>query len=61
MLSKERLNGLLFAIMGSNTLVKRWWNKPHQDLDNKPPVEVYESDPKRVTNVILKVVNRECK
>jgi len=53
MIDKNRLTGLLFAIMGSNTLVERWWATPNKSLDMKSPNLMYEINPERVRDLIL--------
>ena len=53
-----RLNGLLFAITGSNTLVDRWWSTPNKEFGMQTPVEVFQTDPKSVAKYILSYANQ---
>ena len=57
MLEKTRLDGLLFAILGDQTLVKRWWNRPNQAFDGAMPIDVFVLQPERVRDYIFNAAN----
>ena len=57
MMDKERLNGLLFAIIGDEKLVERWWNSPNKYFDNALPIDVFVLQPERVRDYIFKAAN----
>jgi hypothetical protein len=49
----QYLNTILFSLLGSNDLVRRWWESPNKAFDNLTPVEAYKTDKKLVINYIL--------
>lgn len=51
--SKQRLDTLLVALVGSQHLVARWWEGPNTAFDLRTPTETYKEDPKKVINYIL--------
>jgi hypothetical protein len=53
-MDKTRLDGLLFAIVGDDTLVERWWNGPNKAFDMQKPIDMFEVDSERVRDYILK-------
>jgi len=53
-MDKTRLDGLLFAIVGDDTLVERWWNGPNKAFDMQKPIDIFEVDSERVRDYILK-------
>jgi hypothetical protein len=55
-MDKNRLNGLLFAILGDDDLVERWWSRPNAWLDEKTPEELFKTDPERVRDHIFSFV-----
>lgn len=56
-ISKTSLDGLLFAMMGSNTLVNRWWTDPNKAFDNQAPIDVFAVDPAKVRDYIFNAAN----
>lgn len=52
-MDKNRLNGLLFAMTGSQTLTERWWNSPNKAFDMQKPIDVFEVDSERVRDYII--------
>ena len=54
---KQRLDGLLFAILGDAILVERWWHRPNKGLNDALPIDVYVVNPEAVRDYILKAVN----
>lgn len=57
MIEKNRLDGLLFAIMGDNKLVERWWHSPNKEFDNALPIDVFVLQPERVSEYIFRAAN----
>lgn len=57
MITKQRLDGLLFAILGDQTLVDRWWAGPNRAFDNQSPVEVFKMAPEKVRDYIFAAAN----
>lgn len=41
---KLKLNKILFALLGSDELVSKWWNSPNKAFDLKTPYEMWETD-----------------
>jgi hypothetical protein len=56
-IEKSRLDGLLFAILGDQTLVERWWNGKNKAFDNEQPIKVFEQQPERVRDYIFRAAN----
>lgn len=57
MIDKKRLDGLLFAILGDQTLVDRWWASPNKSFEMVPPQLVFEDNPERIRDYILRAAN----
>lgn len=57
MIDKRRLDGLLFAIIGDQTLVERWWNSPNKSFDMALPIDLFVVNPERVRDYIFKAAN----
>jgi hypothetical protein len=41
--SMAEVNRLLFSLLGSNDLVKQWWNSPNKHWDGKTPLEIWST------------------
>jgi hypothetical protein len=57
-IEKTRLDGLLFAIIGSQSLVSKWWKTPNPSFDLQTPEQMFNSDPERVRDHIFAFVGR---
>lgn len=44
MISKTRINTILFALLGKKLLVEMWWNSPNKAFDGKTPNEIEDLD-----------------
>lgn len=55
--NKQKLNGILFAMMGDDLLVQRWWNGANQAFDGQTPNDVFAQDPSKVRDYIFKAAN----
>jgi len=54
MIEKSQLDGILFAMVGDDTLVERWWNGPNKAFDMQKPIDIFEVDSERVIDYIMK-------
>lgn len=43
--TKNQLDALLFAMLGSEELVHKWWNSPNKAFDDRFPKDFYYQDP----------------
>lgn len=40
----EHIDAMLFALLGSHELVKKWWLSPNKYFDMRTPKEVWDCD-----------------
>lgn len=52
-LIKRDLNVCLFALLGSDELIKKWWQSPNLSFEGKTPSEVFEVDRQEVIDYVL--------
>lgn len=45
LMTKNRLDLLLFLLLGSTDLVQKWWVSPNKAFDDRMPKDVYYQDP----------------
>lgn len=50
---KLRCDDLLTALVGKN-LVDDWWNRPNKGFDLQTPITVFEQNPERVYNYLMR-------
>ena len=43
--TKSQLDAMLFAMLGSDELVRKWWHSPNLAFDDMFPKDVYDQDP----------------
>lgn len=55
--SKQSLNGILFAMLGDDKLVNKWWNSPNKAFNNALPIDVWIVNPDSVKKYIMKAAN----
>ena len=55
---KRKLNVCLFAMLGSDDLVNRWWESPNLAFENKTPNEVYEENEQQVIDYVLSYLQK---
>ncbi len=55
---KRKVNICLFAMLGSDELVKKWWTSPNLAFENKTPAEVFEVNQKDVIDYVLGYMQR---
>jgi hypothetical protein len=44
-MSKQRLDAILYLLLGSTDLVHKWWISPNKAFDDMMPKDVYYQDP----------------
>lgn len=59
MIDKNRLNSLLFSLLGSDELVENWWDSPNKAFDMITPNEMMELNSDYVIQYILRQYNSE--
>ena len=57
MIERERINYLLLSALGSAELVHRWWNSVNIAFDYATPEQIWQEEPERVANYVIKAVN----
>ena len=45
LMTKNRLDLLLYLLLGSTDLVQKWWVSPNKAFDDRMPKDVYYQDP----------------
>ena len=53
MLVPEKYDRILYALLGSNELVQKWWSSPNRAFDDITPYEMLNRDKDRVKNYLL--------
>ena len=53
-----KLNKILFAMLGSEELVTKWWSSPNKAFDLKTPTEVFAKNKDAVVTYILNQYQR---
>ena len=56
--TKRKLNVCLFAMLGNDDLVNRWWESPNLAFENKTPNEVYEKNEQQVIDYVLSYLQK---
>jgi hypothetical protein len=51
--SKNKLDSILFAMLGNNELVEKWWDSPNKAFDMITPNEMLDLNHEYVVNYIL--------
>lgn len=55
---KRKLNIMLFAMLGSDDLVNRWWESPNLAFENKTPNQMCEEDEQQVIDYVLSYLQK---
>lgn len=55
---KRKLNIMLFAMLGSDDLVNKWWESPNLAFENKTPNQMYEEDEQQVIDYVLSYLQK---
>ena len=53
----DKYNRILYALLGSNELVQKWWSSPNKAFDDVTPIEMWDRDKDRVKNYLLAQLN----
>ena len=53
----DKYNRILYALLGSNELVQKWWSSPNRAFDDITPSEMWNRDKDRVENYLLAQLN----
>jgi hypothetical protein len=56
--TRRKLNVCLFAMLGNDDLVNRWWESPNLAFENKTPNEVYEENEQQVIDYVLSYLQK---
>ena len=56
--TKRKLNVCLFAMLGNDDLVNRWWESPNLAFENKTPNEMYEENEQQVIDYVLSYLQK---
>jgi len=55
---KRKLNIMLFAMLGSDDLVNRWWESSNLAFENKTPNQMYDEDEQQVIDYVLSYLQK---
>ena len=58
MSDKEKLNTVLFAMLGNDALVSRWWDSPNRHWDMQTPNKIWEESREGKIEVIRYILNQ---
>ena len=53
LIDKNKLNSILFSLLGSDELVERWWESPNKAFDMMTPDEMLDLNPDYVVKYLL--------
>ena len=53
----DKYKRILYALLGSNELVQKWWSSPNKAFDDMTPNEMWDRDKDRVKNYLLAQLN----
>lgn len=53
----DKYNRILYALLGSNELVQKWWSSPNKAFGDITPIEMWNRDKDRVKNYLLAQLN----
>jgi len=49
---------MLFAMLGSDDLVNKWWESPNLAFESKTPNQMYEEDEQQVIDYVLSYLQK---
>jgi hypothetical protein len=55
----DKYDRILYALLGSNELVQKWWASPNRAFDEMTPIEMLNRDEARVKNYLLAQLSGE--
>jgi hypothetical protein len=53
----DKYDRILYALLGSNELVQKWWESPNKAFGDITPIEMWDRDKDRVKNYLLAQLN----
>jgi hypothetical protein len=53
-MTREELNRHLYALVGSESLVKQWWMTPNRAWQGREPDEIWACDPEEVISYVMR-------
>jgi hypothetical protein len=59
MVTPDKYNRILYALLGSDELVKKWWSSPNRAFGEATPIEMWDRDKDRVKNYLLAQLSGE--
>ena len=59
MLVPEKYDRILYALLGSQELVQKWWASPNRAFNEITPIEMWDRDKDRVKNYLLAQLSGE--
>ncbi len=59
MVTPDKYNRILYALLGSNELVQKWWASPNKAFDEMTPIEMLNRDEARVKKYLLAQLSGE--
>ena len=55
----SRCSKVLMALLGSEELVKQWWDSPNRAFDGETPLKTLDSNPESVIRYIISQLSGE--
>jgi hypothetical protein len=55
----DKYDRILYALLGSNELVQKWWASSNKAFDEMTPIEMLNRDEARVKNYLLAQLSGE--
>ena len=55
----DKYDRILYALLGSNELVQKWWSSSNKAFDEMTPIEMLNRDEARVKNYLLAQLSGE--
>lgn len=55
----DKYDRILYALLGSNELVQKWWASPNRAFDDISPIEMWDRDKDRVKKYLLAQLSGE--
>jgi hypothetical protein len=53
-MTREELDRHLFALVGSDSLVKQWWLTPNRNWRGREPQEIWDHNPDEVIDYVMR-------
>ena len=59
MVTPDKYNRILYALLGSEELVQKWWASPNRAFGDISPIEMWDRDKDRVKKYLLAQLSGE--